>query len=134
MFRKSAQRNPVTGRRRTLACAHGAYNLLSGLWPIVHLRSFERVFGPKADEWLVQTVAGLLVVIGWSQIRGARSAEGQDMARRLGIGTAATLLAIDVIYVPKGRISRMYLLDAAVEAAWLAAWLRAECEPRGSRP
>jgi hypothetical protein len=130
MFRKSVERNPATNRRKTLACAHGTYNVLSGLWPIVHLRSFQRVFGPKADEWLVHTVAGLLVVIGCSQLRAADSAEGQDIARRLGIGTSATLLAIDLIYVPKGRISKMYLLDAVVEVAWIAAWLWA---PRGSR-
>jgi hypothetical protein len=125
MLRKSAERNPATNRRQALACAHGTYNVLSGLWPIVHLRSFERVFGPKADEWLVHTVAGLLVAIGWSQLSGTGSAEGQDMARRIGIGTSAALLAIDLIYVPKGRISKMYLLDAVVEAAWITAWLRA---------
>jgi hypothetical protein len=111
--------------RRTLAYAHGIYNVGSGLWPIVHLRSFEAVFGPKADEWLVRTVAGLLVAIGWSQISAAPSAEGQDVARRLGLGTAATLLAIDVIYVPKGRLSWTYLIDAFVEAAWIGMWLPA---------
>jgi hypothetical protein len=130
MLRKSAERNRATNRRQALACAHGTYNLVSGLWPIVHLRSFERVFGPKADEWLVHTVAGLLAVIGCSQIRGTASVEGQDIARRLGIGTSATLLAIDLIYVPKGRLSKMYLLDAVVEAAWIRAWLRT---PRGAR-
>ena len=38
-------------------------------------------------------------------------------ARRLGVGTAAVLAAIDLVYVPAGRISKMYLLDAAVEVA-----------------
>ncbi|GAA3647700.1 hypothetical protein C8D87_10626 [Lentzea atacamensis] len=48
------------------------------------------------------------------------------VARRgLGVVTAATLLAIDLVYVPKNRIPETYLLDAAMEAAWLLVWSRA---------
>jgi hypothetical protein len=125
MIGRTAARRSAAERGRTLGYAHGTFNLVSGAWPIVHMRSFEAVFGPKADDWLVRTVAGLLMAIGWSQIRAAPSAEGQDFARCLGLGTAATLLAIDVIYVPKGRLSPTYLIDAVVEAAWIRAWLMA---------
>ena len=108
-----------------LALAHGLYNTASGLWPLVNLRSFEAVFGPKSDKWLVLTVAGLLLGNGWAQLRGsAAGAEGHRQARRIGIATATTLLAIDLRYAIPGRISRMYLVDAAVEAAWIALWLR----------
>lgn len=41
------------GERR-LAAVHGGYFLLTGIWPLVHRRSFERVTGPKSDYWLVQ--------------------------------------------------------------------------------
>jgi len=47
-----------------LGRAQGVANLVGGLWPLVHLRSFEMVFGPKTDRWLVKTVAGLLIVCG----------------------------------------------------------------------
>ncbi|MBG0826653.1 hypothetical protein HS041_02540 [Planomonospora sp. ID67723] len=106
------------------ARAHGVFNVLSGLWPLVHLPSFEKVFGPKEDDWLVRTVAGLLVGVGWAQLRAAATPEGVGHARRIGVATAATLLAIDMIYVPRGRIRATYLLDAAAEAAWLAVWRR----------
>lgn len=105
-----------------LARAHGIFNLAGGLWPLIHMSSFERVFGRKADRFLVQTVAGLLVGVGWSQLRAASSPEGVRHARRIGLATAATLLTIDLIYVPLGRLRPTHLLDAALEAAWIKVW------------
>ena len=109
-----------------LARAHGVMNVVGGLWPLVHIGSFEAVFGPKADRWLVKTVAGLLIVNGLAQLATSPSADGLRQARRLSVGTAAVLAAIDLVYVPSGRISKMYLLDAALEVAWVVAWFRAE--------
>ncbi len=114
------------------ARCHGVFNVLSGVWPLVHLPSFEKVFGPKEDDWLVRTVAGLLVGVGWSQLRGAATPEGREHARRVGTATAATLLAIDLVYVPKGRIRATYLLDAAAEAAWILLWSRRRADRRSA--
>jgi hypothetical protein len=110
----------------TLARAHGAANVIGGLWPLLHMESFEAVFGPKADRWLVKTVGGLLVVNGVTLLGTTSSPESVAQARRLGVGTAAVLAMIDLIYVPKGRISKMYLADAAVEIGLIVAW----CLPR----
>ena len=117
-----------------LARAHGAANLVSGLWPLVHLRSFEKVFGPKVDRWLVRTVSGLLVVNGLTQLTTSSACSSVRQARRLGVGTAAVLAAIDLVYVPAGRISKMYLVDAAVELAWILAWRRAELAGQAAPP
>lgn len=111
--------------RGALALAHGVFNVVSGVWPMVHRRSFEAALGPKVDYWLVNTVAGLMVANGLAQMAGARTDAGQEAARRIGLGTASTLALIDLVYVPRGRISPAYLLDAAVEAGWVAAWLAA---------
>jgi hypothetical protein len=105
-----------------LARVHGAANLIGGLWPLLHLRSFEAVFGPKTDRWLVKTVSGLLVVNGLTQLGTTSTPDSIAQARRLGIGTAAVLGMIDLIYAPIGRISKMYLADAAVEVGWIVAW------------
>jgi hypothetical protein len=105
-----------------MARLHGALNIWGGLWPILHLRSFESVFGPKVDRWLVYTVAGLLTSIGCAQWHAA-TPQSWPYARTLGIGTAGTLLAIDVIYVPRGRIRWTYLLDAGSEAIVIVGWL-----------
>jgi hypothetical protein len=105
-----------------MAKAHGAFNIVGGLWPLLHLRSFEAVFGPKVDRWLEYTVAGLLTSVGYAQWK-AGTPEDWPQARRLGVATATTLLVIDLIYVPRGRIRWTYLIDAAEEAALIAGWV-----------
>ncbi len=115
-----------------MAKAHGAFNLANGLWPLLHLRSFEAVFGPKVDTWLVRTVAGLLVSAGYAQVT-AGTAEEWTQARRVGLGTAATLLLIDAVYVPRRRLRWTYALDAVAEAALLAGWAAASRNARGRR-
>jgi hypothetical protein len=105
-----------------MAKAHGAFNIAGGLWPLLHLRSFEGMFGPKTDRWLEYTVAGLLTAIGYAQRRAGTPGDWHH-ARRLGVGTAGTLLLIDLVYVPQGRIRRTYLIDAAAEAALILGWV-----------
>ena len=106
---------------RRMAQAQGAFNVVSGVWPLVSMRTFEAVYGPKADRWLVATVAGLLTTVGAAQLL-SRDPGQLRVARAVGVGTAATLLAVDAVNVPRGRISRMYLLDAVCELGWLVGW------------
>lgn len=105
-----------------LAKAHGLFNIVGGLWPLVSMGTFERVTGPKADRWLVQTVGGLMVANGLSQLAAGASPDKLRMARFLGQNTALTLAGIDLVYAPRGRISKVYLLDAAAELGWVALW------------
>jgi hypothetical protein len=115
----------------TLGRAHGAANLFGGLWPLLHISSFEAVLGPKTDRWLVKTVAGLLMVNGLTQLTTSSTAGGVRQARRLGVGTAAVLATIDLVYVPARRISKMYLVDAALEIGWIVAWCRVDKPTQG---
>lgn len=119
----------MRARRRTragvrLARAQGLFNVVGGLWPIVWLRSFEWVFGRKRDVYLQRTSGGLLLASGIALLRAEPTEDGIRTARRIGIGVAATYLAIDLIYVPKGDIPKTYLLDGLMEAGWIRAWLR----------
>jgi hypothetical protein len=41
----------------------------------------------------------------------------------LAIGQSASLAAVDMVYVARGRISRVYLLDALLETLIVAAWI-----------
>lgn len=109
-----------------VARAQAAANIAGGLWSLLHRRSFEKVFGPKSDEWLMYTVGGLLVTSGWAQLAAA----GTPPARRLGVGIAATLLTVDLVYVAAGRLRPTYLFDAAMEATWIAAWTAAATQHR----
>lgn len=119
----------MSSRARTLARAHGAFNVVSGLWPILHRRSFEAITGPKVDYWLVHTVGGLMTANGIVQLASAGSPDGRRAARLLGVGTATVLGAVDLVHAPRGRIRRVYLLDALAEAAWVAAWAASRERP-----
>ena len=110
--------------QHTLARAHGAFNILSGAWPLLHLRSFEAVTGPKTDDWLVHAVANLLVATGITEASTADDPAALAQTRKAGIGVAAALTAIDLVYVPRRRISKVYLLDAAGHLFWIVLWLR----------
>lgn len=102
------------GRKSTanaLAIVQGSLYLLSGIWPLLHMRSFEAVTGPKTDHWLVRTVSGLLITNGVALLRFRTTPQELRVASSIGIGTAATLAAIDVTHAARGRISKVYLLD-----------------------
>jgi hypothetical protein len=102
---------------------HAIYALVTGIWPLVHLRSFEAVSGPKADGWLVKTVGILVGVIGGViALAGTRKRISPEITG-LAIGSSIGLAAIDVINVTRGRISRVYLLDAMVQCLLIGGWI-----------
>jgi hypothetical protein len=106
--------------RRRLLGFQSAYYLLTGLWPLVHLPSFEAVTGPKTDDWLVRTVGLLAVAIGASL--GVAAARGSTRSAEvvvLAAGAALAFAGIDLWYGLTGRILPIYLADAAVEVAVL---------------
>jgi hypothetical protein len=101
----------------------GLYYFITGLWAFLSIRTFEKVTGPKTDHWLVQTIGLMLVVIGLALITGGiRKTIAPEMAI-LGVGSASTLLGIDVFYASIKRISRIYLLDAVAELIFIAGWI-----------
>lgn len=109
-----------------VARAHGVFNILGGAWPIVGLSSFEFVYGKKADVFLQKTVGGLLLSIGVVQISSEDSVSSLSTIRRLGLSTAVTLLAIDLVYIPRGEMRKTYIQDAICELGWIAAWGRSK--------
>lgn len=109
---------------RQVALRHGLFWVGSGLWPIVHLKSFERVTGPKPEGWLVKTVGGLIAVVGSTLMAAAVRNRITPEIRGLAVGSALTLAAVDVVYPLKRRISPVYLLDAVAELALVGVWLK----------
>jgi energy-converting hydrogenase Eha subunit E len=108
---------------RLLARAQGIFYAASGVWPVVHLRSFEWVTGPKADDWLVKTVGLTITAIGVPLLLAGRNDRVTPELGMVAAGAAGGLAAIDVVYVARGRISPIYLLDAVVEVGLVAAWV-----------
>jgi cytochrome b subunit of formate dehydrogenase len=108
--------------RRT-ATLQAAYFLVSGLWPIVSRPTFEAVMGRKTDYWLVRTVGALASVTGITLgVAAFRNRVSSELAV-LGIGSALAFGVVDVVYAMTGRISRVYLIDAAVESVITGAWV-----------
>lgn len=115
-------RRAIGPLRQAVAGGHALYYVVTGTWPLLHMPSFLRVTGPKTDLWLVRTVGALITVVGLTLGRAAiRRRITSDIAL-LAIGSAAALTAIDIIYVARGRIAPIYLLDAAGEIALIGAW------------
>jgi hypothetical protein len=107
-----------------VALAQAALYILTGLWPLVSISTFQKVTGPKCDIWLVKTVGVLVTVIGAViGVAGARRNITPETPL-LGAGSAAGLAGIDIVYVAKGRIPPIYLLDALAELLLVGAWAR----------
>lgn len=125
--RRSGRSWRPESRLDVTALVQGVFFTATGLWPVAHYRSFERVTGPKMDDWLVKTIGGVLAAVGATLLASAvrRPARRADRSylRTLGMSTAAALAVADLVYVGKRRISKVYLIDAAVEGALCAHWL-----------
>ena len=89
---------------RPVPLAQGVFYVATGLWPIVHIRSFEAVTGPKHDRWLAQTTGGLIAAVGAALIAGALEPRSRALTL-LGIASAASLGLADVYFAGKRRIS-----------------------------
>lgn len=95
--------------------SQGVYYIITGLWPVVNMYSFELITGPKTDDWLVKMVGLLAASIGVALLFAARGARPSVEGYVLGLTSALSFAAIDVIYVLDGTLLVVYLLDALLE-------------------
>lgn len=106
-----------------LLWVQGCYFVATGVWPLVHIGSFQRITGPKHDLWLVKTVAVLVVAIGAGLVAAAIRGHADPALVVVAVASCAGLLVIDLTYVAKRVIPPVYLGDALAEMALLAAWI-----------
>lgn len=98
------------------------FYLATGVWSIVSIDTFQKVTGPKTDLWLVKTVGVLVSVIGIGLIvAGIRDKISLEIFV-VAVGSAAVLTTIDIYYVAKKVISKVYLFDAAAEIILIVCW------------
>ena len=107
---------------RLVAYAQAVFYVLTGVWSLVSIRTFEAVTGPKVDRWLVKTVGVLVIVIGGVIGMAGHKRRVTPEIPALAIGSALGLTGIDVVYVAKRRISPVYLLDALAELGLVGLW------------
>jgi hypothetical protein len=115
---------------RHVASVQAAFYVGTGVWPLMHRRSFEWVTGPKTDFWLAQTVGLTVAAIGIGLAQAVVRQQGVPPELRTVAATSAAGLAlVDLSFVARGRISKIYLADAAAEVALVAGWLFARDRP-----
>jgi hypothetical protein len=107
---------------RILAVAQVVYIAVTALWPLVDIKSFMEITGPKTDVWLVKTVAALLLPISLTMSTLLYTARDQRSLFVLGASTAAAFLVVDLYYSLNDVISDIYLLDAVIEFFFLIGW------------
>jgi hypothetical protein len=107
------------------------YFLVTGVWPIVSVKTFEMVTGKKTDHlvtgregdhWMLNTISALIIAIAIVLLTAAWRRRITIDAALLAIASALALTVIDVVYVARGTIRPVYLLDAAVEVVLIAIW------------
>src|SRR5437763_430768 len=83
---------------RGVAWVQGLYYLVTGLWPLLSIGTFQLVTGPKRDLWLVKTAGLLITVIGGVlTLAGGRKRMFPE-APVLAAGSALGLAGIGVLY------------------------------------
>ncbi len=110
---------------RRVALVQGSYFLAAGIWPLIDIDSFQAVTGAKTDLWLAYTVGVLVLAIGVVLLSAARSGRITLEVALLGAGSAVALAGIDVVFVARGVIAPVYLIDAAAEGVLVLGWLTA---------
>jgi len=111
----------VQERISRLVCAfQGSYFVATGVWPLVHLRSFLALTGPKTDLWLVQSFGLLVASVGVALLR-AWVKRTPEASLPVGACTAAAMVMADGIAAR--AVSPIYLIDMAPELLFLVGWL-----------
>lgn len=108
-----------------VSIAQGFYYLLTGVWSLVSIRTFQMVTGPKTDLWLVKTVGALVSVIGVVLILAGIRNQITPEIFALAVGSCLVLSIVDINYVSKKVISKIYLLDAVAEIVLIVIWFLA---------
>jgi hypothetical protein len=107
----------------TVALVQGIYFLVTGIWPIISMKTFLLITGPKSDLWLVKTVGLILAVIGAVLLYAQMTATVNSPVILLAIGAALGLALVESIYVAKRVISPIYLADTFVELILIGWWI-----------
>lgn len=99
------------------------YYIPTGIWAVGHIRSFQKLTGPKTDLWLVKAVGLLVSAVGAGiGLAGWRNRITPEITV-IAVGSAASLTAIDLTYTARRRISPIYLGDALMNLLIIAGWV-----------
>jgi hypothetical protein len=101
---------------KTMLTVMGGYYIVTGLWPLLSIVTFQMFTGVKKDTWLVRMVGLLALSIGVTlAYSGLFVVTVHPEVIVLSLLSSLSFILIDVIYVMNKTIPKIYLGDAAVE-------------------
>jgi hypothetical protein len=108
---------------RSLLWIQGLYILATAVWPLVSIKTFMEVTGPKTDIWLVKTVAVLLIPIAACFLFNTFTRRPHVSVMVVGLTVSAGLSIIDFYYTYTDTIKWVYAVDGCIELIFLVAWI-----------
>jgi hypothetical protein len=108
---------------RPLIWFQSGYIFITGVWPLIDIKSFMEVTGYKTDIWLVKTVGALLLPVAFSLASHLFSRSDYKPALVLGSLTAVAFICIDFYYASVDVISDIYIADGMLELIFLIGWV-----------
>ncbi len=91
----------------------GMYYMITGLWPLLHVGSFEAVTGQKMDKFTLRSTGLMIVIVGAILALASREKRPDPGFTALGVGSAVGLATLEVVNAQ--RIRQVYLLEALGE-------------------
>jgi hypothetical protein len=127
----SRARGPTTTVLGTVAAffvaypplAQGIYYLLRGLWLLLGYGFQGAASGETVSAFLAHSTGLLVLIIGAALCLAAYRRQGSAEVLLIALGAAIGLTVLDLVYVFNRSISVLYILDAIIQAALVAAWV-----------
>ena len=120
---RTMEQTTLQNYRHRLALGHATYYAFGGLWPLLSMPTFEAVMGPKVGEWLVRTIALILLLVSSLLLDHALNKRADDLTlRRIAFGISFILGTVAIITTLGGWLSWIFLLDGAMHLLLAAAW------------
>jgi uncharacterized membrane protein len=119
---------------RVLLRLQSIYFIVTGIWPLISMKTFLIVTGPKTDLWLVQTVGILILVIGLTLLYASIHRVRNSPIIFLAIASSLALAIVDITFYLNGTIGSVYLLDAGLEFLLILLWIVNIYKNKNQRP
>jgi hypothetical protein len=103
--------------------AQGIYTILTSLWPIIHIKSFLFITGPKTDVWLVKLVSLLLLCMGISFLMEVSQKHLSVTIKQLALNSAVVLFVVDLYYSYYNIIPEVYVIDGFIQLLFICLWM-----------
>lgn len=111
----------------------GIYYLISGIWPLLHLKSFAKLSGKKPDPFQTRVTGLLFSAIGLALIVGSRKKRPEGEVVLLGAATATAAAAATLSHKRKNIGLLMDLIPEGMYAYINARELRRRARKRFSQ-